>query len=197
GTANYVNANCASQGYPCTHQPGRVWSGALAPLYGWNNRETHANTVVDLVAETDGVTTFVAPNRDIFTEPSPAGSFNGTVGVGFGTLAARPATCTHSNATFPTLPADGTNGGVGYFATDVGSQGTLYRCSATNTWTVQYAPYTYPHLVSQASFSASSGDLNADSTTNVADVQLSVNQAIGVSPCTADINKDGLCNVID
>lgn len=57
--------------------------------------------------------------------------------------------------------ADAGNGGVGYWATDQGSwnqsasnpqgvqqngsDGVLYRCSATNTWTVAYTPYTYPH----------------------------------------------------
>jgi len=40
-------------------------------------------------------------------------------------------------------------------------------------------------------------DVNGDAATNVADVQLCVNQAIGVSTCTADINKDGACNVVD
>jgi hypothetical protein len=38
-----------------------------------------------------------------------------------------------------------TGGGVGYFATDQGAQGTVYRCSAANTWTVHYTPYAYPH----------------------------------------------------
>jgi len=33
--------------------------------------------------------------------------------------------------------------------------------------------------------------------TNVVDVQLEVNQALGVAPCASDINKDGQCNVID
>ena len=78
---------------------------------------------------------------------TPTGlSFNGTVGVGEGTLAARPATCTT---------------GVGYWATDQGSwntsssnpqgvqlnggDGVLYRCVSTNTWASYYTPYTYPH----------------------------------------------------
>jgi hypothetical protein len=67
-------------------------------------------------------------------------------GVGFGTLANRPATCT---------------AGVGYFATDQGSwntstsnpqgvqqngaDGLLYTCTSTDTWTLYYTPYTYPH----------------------------------------------------
>ena len=40
-------------------------------------------------------------------------------------------------------------------------------------------------------------DLNASGDVNVTDVQLAVNQALGVAPCQADINKDGQCNVID
>jgi hypothetical protein len=40
-------------------------------------------------------------------------------------------------------------------------------------------------------------DVNESGSTNVADVQLAVNQAIGVTTCTADIDKDGACNVAD
>lgn len=72
-------------------------------------------------------------------------SFTGASGVGCGTLANRPATCTT---------------GVGYWATDqncgaianyvgvnptTSISGTLYRCYPTNTWTAYYTPYTYPH----------------------------------------------------
>lgn len=72
-------------------------------------------------------------------------SFDGTVGVGCGTLASRPATCTT---------------GVGYWATNqscsdltgmVGKNpatpisGTLYKCTSPNIWTPYYTPYTYPH----------------------------------------------------
>jgi hypothetical protein len=41
-------------------------------------------------------------------------------------------------------------------------------------------------------------DLNSDSATNISDVQLCVNQAIGTATCTSgDLNKDSACNVID
>ena len=40
-------------------------------------------------------------------------------------------------------------------------------------------------------------DVNGDAATNVVDVQLAVNQALGVTACAADINNDGVCNVID
>jgi hypothetical protein len=63
-------------------------------------------------------------------------SFTGATGVGSGTLASRPATCTS---------------GVGYWATDqgswntVGPSGLFYKCTSTNTWTLYYTPLTYPH----------------------------------------------------
>ncbi len=76
----------------------------------------------------------------INAQASSTAPFNGTTGMGFGVLANRPATCTTS-----TEAAFGGAAGVGYFATDQGSQGTLYTCSATNTWSAYYTPYTYPH----------------------------------------------------
>jgi hypothetical protein len=66
-------------------------------------------------------------------------SFNGTVGVGRGTKASMPSTCTT---------------GVGFWVTDEGSwntnlaantSGRFYKCTATNTWTLYYTPLTYPH----------------------------------------------------
>lgn len=84
-------------------------------------------------------------NRDWYAQSvgqtaqtSPTAPFNGTTGTGWGTLVNRPATCTK---------------GVGYLATDQGTwdtvsggpQGVLFVCSATNTWSLNYTPYTYPH----------------------------------------------------
>jgi hypothetical protein len=89
------------------------------------------------------VSDHVKPDRDYYNavsaaaQTSPTSPFNGTTGMGFGTLANRPSTCTTN--------ALESGGGVGYFATDQGAQGTLYRCSATNTWTVWYTPFAYPH----------------------------------------------------
>ncbi len=41
-------------------------------------------------------------------------------------------------------------------------------------------------------------DINGDSSVNVIDVQLSINQALGTVACgTADVSQDGICNVID
>lgn len=89
--------------------------------------------------------THIENDRDYYTHKA---TFNGTSGVGCGTLAARPPTCTT---------------GVGYWATNqsctnirsmIGKKpstpivGTLYKCVAPNTWTAYYTPYTYPHPLS-------------------------------------------------
>src|SRR5262249_27004183 len=89
------------------------------------------------------VDSHIVSNRDYYNavsasaQTSATSPFNGSTGMGFGTVAKRPATCTHTTA-----PNGENTGGVGYFATD---QNTLYRCSATNTCTAWTLPYTYPH----------------------------------------------------
>jgi hypothetical protein len=88
------------------------------------------------------VTTPAHSTIELYSQTSVAnggGAFDGTVGVGSGTIASRPATCTT---------------GVGWWATDQGSwdttiaantSGLFYKCTSTNTWTLFYTPYTYPH----------------------------------------------------
>jgi hypothetical protein len=51
---------------------------------------------------------------------------------------------------------------------------------------------------SSAQTTGSLCDLNGDQLVNVIDVQVAINQSLGVAPCgTADLNRDGQCNVID
>jgi hypothetical protein len=41
-------------------------------------------------------------------------------------------------------------------------------------------------------------DLNSDGVVNILDVQISVNQTLGATPCTnGDLNSDGMCSIID
>jgi hypothetical protein len=79
-------------------------------------------------------------------------------GMGYGTLANRPSTCSK---------------GVGYWAEDNGSwntsntpipgtpgykQGQLYLCTASNTWTLSYTPFAYPHPLITGSSTATAGN---------------------------------------
>lgn len=142
------------RGYPCWNSPGRVFGSqpqALVPIPSWNNTWSDlpgTAIVLDYVNNNADhpfayFLNHVQPNRDYYNAVSSSAQsnsttpFNGTVGMGFGTLANRPTTCT-TNAT-----EAGT--GVEYFAQDVGTQGTLYICSAANTWTSLWQPFTYPH----------------------------------------------------
>ena len=83
---------------------------------------------------TKGITT-IQENRDFYNQKTP---FDSTAGAGVGKLSNRPKTCTP---------------GVAYWATDEGEwdsthdgpDGQLYVCTARETWTLYYKPYSYPH----------------------------------------------------
>jgi hypothetical protein len=144
----------SNEGYPCWRQPGRdPATGNYMPMYAWNNKWSDTQAQVPLnvpdggYGSPDFYSQHMQNNREWFNavsasaQTSPSAPFNGTTGMGFGTLANRPTSCTTSSESAFGKGA----AGVGYFATDVGAQGTLYTCSATNTWSVYYTPYAYPH----------------------------------------------------
>lgn len=147
------DGNKDATGYPCRDQIGRgadteLWvtgSGKytqpLMPAYAWVNREADNKEVTFYVRDAASAR-HIKANRDFYNYTT---SFNGTSGMGAGTLANRPATCTP---------------GVAYWATNqstldlkgmVGNNpktpitGTLYKCTAPNKWTQYYTPYSYPH----------------------------------------------------
>ena len=75
----------------------------------------------------------ILANRDYYIEGNNNGVRNGTK------AAMLAASCSPS---------------MGWWVTDEGSwnttlpantSGQLYKCTATNTWTLFYTPYTYPH----------------------------------------------------
>lgn len=142
--SSWIDGNESGKtGYLCRDQIGAstdssLWnftnpapSQAKAPAYSWGNTYDTSN-VLNFFSQNEN---HIQVNRDYYNYNA---SFDGTTGVGVGTLAARPATCTT---------------GVAYWATDqgnwnksgTGEQGVLYKCTGTNTWTLYYTPYTYPH----------------------------------------------------
>lgn len=119
---------------------------ASEPLYYWLNAYTPCGancTTTDPVVSYNGklwtqnVDYYVSSDKN---SGADCNGFTGATGVGCGTRASRPATCTT---------------GVAWWSTDQGSwntsgngagNGVLDKCTATNTWTnASYTPYTYPH----------------------------------------------------
>lgn len=119
---------------------GKLYSGSPATPLSAANEAVSPTYLWMLTGNNPGVsvvyadTARVISNRDYYTESvnqaaqtSSSSPFNGSSGMGHGTVANRPTTCTLN---------------VAYWATD---ENTLYQCSTTNTWTAYYTPYTYPH----------------------------------------------------
>jgi hypothetical protein len=167
GTSGTVWDNTG--GYPCIDAPGRgrgdllsggsisstintrtgtqAWPAqSLSPIYVWGNSLTPASyspvSIVDIGASSQ----LIRANRDFYQQfgtYGESGTFDGTRGVGQGLFSTRPATCTAGPG--------GNTPGVGYWATD---RNTLYVCTATNTWTTYYTPFTYPHPLQSGGASA-------------------------------------------
>jgi hypothetical protein len=162
-------------GYPCWRQPGRDVTGAYKPIYVWNNKWSDTGAKIDINYDdpwtgTDYSSVQIVANREYYNavsasaQSSSTSPFNGATGMGFGTLANRPTSCTTSTETAYGRGA----AGVGYFATDDGAQGTLYTCSAPNTWTAYYVPYAYPHPLVSGGTSGGGTTPNAPTNLSVA-----------------------------
>lgn len=142
GQTGYACRDQVGYGYDAVlwnHSPAGAWNQVKMPVYAWNNKKSDNTTELPFNQIGDDIGNAIQANRDYYNYNA---SFNGTTGMGIGTLTNRPSTCT---------------AGVGYWATDQGSwnksgsggQGVLYKCTATNTWTLYYTPYTYPHPLQQ------------------------------------------------
>lgn len=178
--SNWDQNTNPSMGYACLDQPGRgvgdllggtmpqrcdvtagdcsnhMYTGrwpneALEPIYQWSDHWNPVSGYPGSLINNDSAAVLIQ-NQDYYTYTT---SFNGTSGTGSGTLAARPSNCTAGPG--------GDTPGVAYWATDQGNwnqsgsggQGVLYVCTATNTWTLYYTPFAYPHPLTLGSTSSS------------------------------------------
>lgn len=145
-----VNFSWAQRASFCDGSNSSAWPRqALEPVYEWNNTNIGGSGHIN-VYRLPASAANIVENRDYYSSHNNsscnAGAGSCTAGIGIGTLAQRPANCTQSNET---------GGGVGWWATDQGgnwnasngtaNDGALYKCTATNTWTLYYTPYQYPH----------------------------------------------------
>lgn len=119
----------------------------LNDSYYWNNRNTEGKEPTGYLFNsstqncTQG-TYSIAEDHDFWKYHA---SFDGTSGVGCGPLESRPNTCTKGVAYWATDQSCLTlDGKVGPNPTTPIS-GKLFKCTASNTWTPYYTPYTYPH----------------------------------------------------
>lgn len=110
--------------------------------YYWNNR-LNGNLLPVTMVQNNSSAYQIGPNKDWWIQ---SGSFDGTSGVGAGPLSSRPATCTPGTAYWATnQPVDEVS------LDNIGAnpkapiEGTLYKCTAANTWTAYYTPFQYPH----------------------------------------------------
>lgn len=172
------DGNTDELGYPALDQPGYgqgdlitgdhpdkvndttgtpIWPNqALEPVYIWNNTGDPATGWggFALSNQSGGL---VVEDRDFYLpasgiQTSPTEPFDGTSGVGWGTLANRPTTCTAGVAYFAIDQGDwNTSATNPYGVQQNGASGVLYKATAPDTWTEYYEPYTYPHPLQSAS----------------------------------------------
>jgi hypothetical protein len=119
---------------------------AREPAYFWNNPfTTFPGSGGDFMAAD---ATDVVENRDFYDDDDEEvatscaqGGGSCSAGVGSGTRAQRPENCTTGVAWWST-----DQGGNWHTTNGTANDGTLDKCTATNTWTnAYYTPYTYPH----------------------------------------------------
>jgi hypothetical protein len=114
----------------------------ISDTYIWNNRVAGSQALWT-VFEYEDCCGAIAPNKEYFVQGS---SFSGSAGVGCGLPAARPLACTVGVAYYATTQDCSKNDPRNIGARPAAPfDGTLYKCTATNTWTEFFKPAPYPH----------------------------------------------------
>lgn len=153
--------------------------------YYWGNRKDYTGSLFYTYSgdtqTCHGVVDTPMPGRDVFSD-SPTYESGYDIHISAGTLANIPATCVVGQGYWATNQST-TNltGMVGaYPSTPI--SGTMYKCTATNTWTVDYVPYAYPHPLTLT---------GGDTTAPVVTIKLPVEFTDTYSTSSSTINISG------
>jgi hypothetical protein len=122
----------------------------VSDSYYWNNRKNGNVLVTFNVAQDTSNNSIpndpseLAANREYWQQTAVI--FNGTTGVGCGTVSNRPKTCTEGVAYWATNQSCSTvdDANIGSHPS-IPISGTLYKCVESNSWVAYFTPYTYPH----------------------------------------------------
>lgn len=132
GTRSWDRNTSGQVAWQAMGQPGwgppqatNMSQSTFAGMFAWGNLNGGNLINLGVVNNNGNTSTHVKSRREYFNSSD----------ISSGSLSARPATCTA-----------GPDGRSIYRATDQNSLGvSLYVCSSTNTWTLHYTPYIYPH----------------------------------------------------
>jgi len=137
----YLWNDFANDSGGCPSHPGNPVDEDINNSYYWSNWRVSTQFTVGFATDSYPGSE-PTENEDFWNYNA---SFDGSVGIGCGAIASRPATCTTGVAYWATNQScSDLSGMVGANPTTPIS-GTLYKCTATNTWEPYYTPYTYPH----------------------------------------------------
>jgi hypothetical protein len=148
--AQSIDGNIEGTGWACTGQPGRVSGGVDGGSQLWfpftefkNGSESTCVSGGTCDDRTNGrINGPCAATHAPYLKTVGDAHSNGEVDY-----------VNHTNVTIGTSLPEICTKGQGYWKTDegewwaanAGADGRFYLCSATNTWTLYYTPYTYPH----------------------------------------------------
>jgi hypothetical protein len=158
GTSGWDENTVGQGGWLCRDQVGAdkdasQWASVYAsnlpapvqtktPAYFWSIMD---GTTIKAATKVNNQAVTVVKNRDYYEPPTTYAVFDGTVGVGCGTLANRPGTCTTGVAYWSTNQSCTDMSGMVGAHPSTPIEGTLYKCNASGEWEAYYTPYTYPH----------------------------------------------------
>ena len=142
-----VNPFVTDFGVPPAYQacpPEAIVDEKMKDTYIWRNRTGVTGALIDAIngpgdrSDCSVGNDYPLEGREFFDDTTNSG-------VRCGTLANIPITCSIGQGYWATAQSCSDLTGLVGVAPSTPISGTLYKCTAPNTWTSYYTPYTYPH----------------------------------------------------